>query len=59
MKIVAFDEIYNSVVKVFPFEVIFVVKLSMYYPDLSFISRSQFSIYVKKNCNFFHELGWR
>jgi hypothetical protein len=34
-KIVAFDEIYNFVVQTFSFEVIFGLKKSIYYQDLS------------------------
>jgi hypothetical protein len=38
MKIVAFNEIYNFVVQIFLFEVIFGLKKSIYYPDLDSIS---------------------
>jgi hypothetical protein len=37
-KIVAFDDIYTSVVKTFSFEVIFELKKSIYYPDLDTVN---------------------
>jgi hypothetical protein len=59
MQIVAFDEIYNFVVQSCSIwshhhsQIIDIIQISV------FISRSQFSVYVKKIVTFLHELRWR